>query len=300
MIRFDGQVAIVTGAGRGLGRAHALLLAARGAAVVVNDLGVALDGADPSAEPAVAVAAEIVAAGGSAVADTSDVSASDGGTAIVETALREFGRIDILVNNAGTSGGRLEFGDLDDDRLMSVLGSHLLGAFNVARAAWRPMVRQGYGRIVSTSSGVGLFGMARSTAYAAAEMGIVGLSRSLAVEGEQHGIKVNAVAPIASTRMANGVFGELDKHLDPSLVSSVVAFLAHRDCPVNGRILSAGGGRVAEVFIGTGRGYFNPALMPEDVHAHVAAALDHQDFELPADAMAEVAITASLALPREA
>jgi NAD(P)-dependent dehydrogenase (short-subunit alcohol dehydrogenase family) len=294
MIRFDGQVAVVTGAGRGLGRAHALLLAARGAAVVVNDLGVALDGADPSAGPAAAVAAEIVASGGSAVADSSDVSVSEGGAAIIETAMRAFGRIDILVNNAGTAGGRVEFGDLDDDRITAVLGSHLLGAFNVTRAAWRPMVRQGYGRVVSTSSGVGLFGMARSTAYAAAKMGIVGLSLSLAAEGEQHGIKVNVVAPIASTRMADGVFGELDKHLDPSLVSSVVALLAHRDCPVNGRVLSAGGGRVAEVFIGTGRGYFAPALTPEDVQANVAIVQGHQDLELPAGAMAEVAITASL------
>jgi NAD(P)-dependent dehydrogenase (short-subunit alcohol dehydrogenase family) len=260
----------------------------------VNDLGVALDGADPSAGPAAAVAAEIVASGGSAVADTSDVSASEGGAAIIETAMRAFGRIDILVNNAGTAGGRVEFGDLDDDRITAVLGSHLLGAFNVTRAAWRPMVRQGYGRVVSTSSGVGLFGMARSTAYAAAKMGIVGLSRSLAAEGEQHGIKVNVVAPIASTRMADGVFGELDKHLDPSLVSSVVALLAHRDCPVNGRVLSAGGGRVAEVFIGTGRGYFAPALTPEDVQANVAIVQGHQDLELPAGAMAEVAITASL------
>lgn len=157
-----------------------------------------------------------------------------------------------------------------------------------------------YGRIVSTSSGVGLFGMARSTVYAAAKMGIAGLSRSLTVEGDQHGIKVNVVAPIASTRMAIGVFGELDQHLDPSLVSCVVALLAHRDCPVNGRILSASGGRVAEVFIGTGRGHFDPALTPEDVHAHVAAALDHQGFELPADAMAEVAITSSLVLAGEA
>ncbi|GAA4994900.1 SDR family NAD(P)-dependent oxidoreductase [Yinghuangia aomiensis] len=293
-MKLTGKVAIVTGAGRGLGRAHALMLASLGAAVVVNDLGAELDGSGGSADAAESVAAEIIAAGGTAVANPDSVATSAGAAAIVETALRAFGRLDILVNNAGTTGGLVEFGDLDDDRLMSVLGSHLIGCFNVSRAVWRPMAAQGYGRIVNTTSGVGLFGMGRGVAYAAAKMGIVGLTRSLAIEGAAHGIKVNAIAPIAATRMAGPVFGALDEHLDPARVSPVVAYLAHADCRITGRVFSVGGGRVGEVFFGAADGYFNPELTPDDVAANLDAALDHTAFVLPTDAMDEVDITARM------
>jgi NAD(P)-dependent dehydrogenase (short-subunit alcohol dehydrogenase family) len=292
VLRYDGRVAVITGAGRGLGRAHALLLAERGASVVVNDVGAELDGSSPSEQPARAVAAEITKAGGIAVADTSSVSTAEGAGAIVAGALREFGRIDIVVNNAGTTG-RAAFGELDEDRLSATLASHLLGAFNVSRAAWTPMTRQGYGRIVNTTSAVGFFGMGQATAYAAAKMGIFGLTRSLAIEGEEHGVLVNALAPIAETRMARGVYGPLAPKLTPELVSAVLALLAHEECPVTGRVLSAGGGRVAELFVGATQGYFDPDLTPEAVSEHLAEALDRRGYAVPEDAMAEVGLTAA-------
>lgn len=293
MLDFEGQVAVVTGAGRGLGRAHALLLAARGAAVVVNDLGGALDGSGSSSAPADSVVAEIRSAGGQAVADSHSVATSAGGAAIIDKALHEFGRVDVVVNNAGNTGGHPVFGEINDDQLMSVLGVHLFGTFHVTQAAWVPMKEQRYGRVVNTSSGVGYFGLPHATTYAAAKLGIVGLTRSLAIEGAELGVKVNAVAPIARTRMADGVFGELDAHLDPGLVSPVVAYLAHRDCELSGTTLSAGAGRVAELFLGATRGHFDAELTPEDVRDHLAQALDRDGYDVPKDAMAEVAMTAA-------
>ncbi|MDF1606508.1 SDR family NAD(P)-dependent oxidoreductase [Nocardioides sp. YIM 152315] len=293
VIGFEGKVAIVTGAGRGLGRSHALLLAERGAAVVVNDLGGALDGSGGSAEPAEAVAAEIRASGGRAVADDHDVASAAGAVAIVDSALEHFGQIDVVVNNAGVTGGRKSFADLSPDEFAAVLGPHLLGTANVTRAAWPAMASRGRGRVVNTTSGVGLWGMSHASAYAAAKMGIVGLTVSLAHEGAEAGIAVNAVAPIARTRMADGVFGSLDPHLDPSLVSSVVAYLAHDECTLSGRVLSAGAGRVAEVFIGTGPGLFDAALTPEELQTHVDRARDRTAYTVPDSAMAEVALTAA-------
>jgi NAD(P)-dependent dehydrogenase (short-subunit alcohol dehydrogenase family) len=290
VLRLDGRVAVVTGAGRGLGRAYAQLLAARGARVVVNDIGTDLFGTDPSEEPAREVAAEIVAAGGVAVADTHSVATTDGATAIVDKAVQQFGRVDIIVNNAGTTG-KAEFGRLTDERLATTLASHLLGSLAICRAAWPGLVRQEYGRIVNTTSAVGFFGMREATAYAAAKMAVYGVTRCLALEGEEHGIRVNAVAPIAETRMARGVYGPLGPKLAPEQVAAVVALLAHEDCPVNGRVLSAGGGRVAEIFVGASQGYFDPALTPESVHEHVAEVLDRASYAVPADAMAEVELT---------
>ncbi|MFT4286002.1 SDR family NAD(P)-dependent oxidoreductase [Nocardioides sp.] len=294
MLNFEDKVALVTGAGRGLGRAHALLLASRGAAVVVNDYGGALDGSDPSSAPAESVVAEIRAAGGRAVASTESVATSAGARAIVDTALSEFGRVDIVVNNAGNTGGRPTFGEIADDVAEAMIGVHLFGTLHVTQAAWSHMKEQGYGRVVNTTSGVGLFGKMKSTTYGAAKLGIVGLSASLAIEAEEFGIRVNCVAPIASTRMASDVFGALDKHLDPALVSPAVAYLAHESCPLNGRVLSVGGGRVAEVFFGTAPGYFDPELTPEGVRDNLDQVLDHGAYVVPTDAMAEVGITAAL------
>lgn len=293
MLSFEGQVVVVTGAGRGLGRAHALLLAERGAAVVVNDLGGALDGSGASDGPAEAVVAEIRAAGGTAIADTHSVATSAGAAAIVAAALREFGRVDVVVNNAGNTGGHPTFGEIGDDEILSVLGVHLLGAFHVTQAAWASMKAQGYGRVVNTSSGVGFFGLPRATTYAAAKLGVVGLTRSLALEGAEHGIAVNAVAPIARTRMADGVFGDLDAHLDPARVASVVAYLAHRDCTLNGRILTAGAGRVGELFLGATTGHFADDLTPESVGENLQRAVDRSGYAVPETAMAEVAMTAA-------
>jgi NAD(P)-dependent dehydrogenase (short-subunit alcohol dehydrogenase family) len=295
MLRFDGRVAVVTGAGRGLGRAHAMTLAARGAAVVVNDLGGELDGTGASAEPADQVVAEIRAAGGTAVADHASVASAAGGAGIVHTALDAFGRLDIVVNNAGTTGGRLPFADISEEQLSRVLGSHLLGTYHVTRAAWDVMARQGYGRVVTTTSGVGLWGMANASTYAAAKMGIVGLSSALAQEGADLGIRVNAVAPVARTRMAGDTFDSFGARFDPELVSAVVAYLAHEDCSLAGRIISAGAGRVAEVFIATGRGLRDAELTPEAVAAHLPDVLSRVDPLVPADALAEVALAAEAA-----
>lgn len=292
-LRFDGRVAVVTGAGRGLGRAHALTLARRGAAVVVNDLGGALDGTATGEDPAASVAAEIVEAGGTAVADTHSVGEAAGAEAIVETALEEFGRVDIVVNNAGNTGGHPTFGEITEDAAMAVIRTHLLGTLHVTQAAWSPMVRQGYGRVVNTSSGVGYFGHPRATTYAAAKMGVAGLSRALAIEAAEHGITVNVLAPIARTRMAGGVFGDLDAHLDPELVSAVVTYLAHESCDLNGRALTAGAGRVGELFVAATPGHFEPGLTPESVRDQLARVLDRADHQVPVDAMAEVAMTAA-------
>jgi NAD(P)-dependent dehydrogenase (short-subunit alcohol dehydrogenase family) len=197
---FEGRVAVVTGAGRGIGRAHALLLAERGASVVVNDLGGSMEGVGADSGPASVVAAEIAATGGAAVADTSDVASEAGAQALVDTAVARFGRLDILVNNAGIIRWA-GFPEADADNLASHLAVHLGGSFNTARAAWPRMVEQGYGRIVMTTSS-GVFGLPTNLAYATAKAAVIGLTRSLNTAGAAHGIKINLIAPAAMTRMA--------------------------------------------------------------------------------------------------
>ena len=198
--RFDGRVAVVTGAGRGIGRAHALLLADRGASVVVNDLGGSMDGVGEDPGPAAAVAAEIVAAGGAAIADSSDVATTAGSQALVEAAVERFGRVDIVVNNAGIIRWA-GFPEADLDNLERHLAVHVAGSFNTTRAAWPHMVEQGYGRVVMTTS-AGLFGLPDNLSYATAKGAVIGLTRSLTTAGAAHGIKINLIAPAAMTRMA--------------------------------------------------------------------------------------------------
>lgn len=263
-LRFDGRVAIVTGAGGGLGREHALLLASRGASVVVNDLGGAVDGTGSSSAPAEQVVAEIRSAGGIAVADANSVATPEGGEAIVRTALQAFGGVDILVNNAGVLRDRT-FSKMDADTWDAVIAVHLRGTMCVTLPAWRHMRERGYGRIVTTTSNSGLFGNFGQSAYGAAKMGLVGLTRVLAQEGARDGITVNAVAPMARTRMTEQLLGRLADRLDPALVSPVVAFLAHEECTVTGEVVSCGGGRVARVYVGVTPGWFDPALSPETV-----------------------------------
>jgi len=199
---FDGRVAVVTGAGRGLGRSYARLLAERGASVVVNDLGGSIEGDGADAGPAQSVVEEIVAAGGRAVADTHDVSTQAGGEAIIDAAIEHFGRIDIVVNNAGIIRWA-GLPEVDLANLEAHLAVHLVGSFNTTRAAWPHFVEQGYGRVVLTTSS-GLFGFDNNLSYAAAKAGVVGLARSAKLAGEPHGIKVNLIAPAAQTRMAGG------------------------------------------------------------------------------------------------
>jgi NAD(P)-dependent dehydrogenase (short-subunit alcohol dehydrogenase family) len=264
---FDGRVAIVTGAAGGLGRAHALLLASRGARVVVNDLGGAVDGTGGSPQPSEGVAAEITAAGGEAVADANTVATEEGGAAVVQTALDAFGGVDIVVNNAGILRDRT-MQNMTDDLLTPVVDVHLKGAFYVTRPAWAHMREQGYGRVVNTSSSSGILGNFGQANYGAAKMGLVGLTRVLAAEGAKYGIKVNAIAPVARTRMTEELLGPLAEHVDPAEVSPVVGWLCHEDCPVTGEVYSAGGGRVARFFIGLTAGWYTPGHSMEDIRDH--------------------------------
>ena len=277
---FDGKVAIVTGAGGGLGRSHALMLASRGALVVVNDLGGAVDGTGSDKGAAERVVDEITAAGGEAVADTNSVSTPEGGAAIVQTAIDAFGRVDIVINNAGILRDKA-FHNLTPDLLNPVLDVHLKGAFHVSQPAFVKMREQGYGRIVCTSSAAGIFGNFGQTNYGAAKMGLVGLTRVLAVEGAKFNIKANAIAPLALTRMTENILGGLGDKLDPSLISPLVTFLAHEDCPATGRIFSVGGGRVAEIFIGETKGYVNPALAAEHLRDNWDQITDHRAYFVP-------------------
>lgn len=252
---FAGDVVLVTGGGAGLGRSYARLLARQGARVVVNDLGSAPDGRAVISESAQLVVDEIAAAGGEAVADAHSVADPDGARAAVATALERFGRLDAVINNAGIvrSGG---FHRLTEDDFRAVLGVHFLGSLLVTRSAWEVMQDQGYGRVVFTSSSIGLLGTPANAAYASAKGALAGLTRALASQGAAHGIRVNAVAPMAVTRLNEevmaSIFGELTDQLSADRVAPVTTFLAHRECALNGEVLSAAGGRAARFAIGTG------------------------------------------------
>jgi NAD(P)-dependent dehydrogenase (short-subunit alcohol dehydrogenase family) len=281
-LSFDGKVAIVTGAGGGLGRAHALELGRRGALVVVNDLGGSVDGTGSDETPAQKVVDEIRDAGGEAIPNFDSVSDPAGGEAIVKSAVEAFGRIDIVINNAGILRDK-SFHNLSPDLLEPVLDVHLKGAFYVTRPAWLHMREHGYGRIVNTSSASGLFGNFGQANYGAAKMGLVGFTRVLAVEGAKYNIKVNAIAPVAKTRMTEELLGPLADSLDPALVTPVVAYLVHEDCPVTGEVYSVGGGRVARVFVGETAGYVNKSLTAEDVRDNFEQIRDEAGYEVPAN-----------------
>jgi NAD(P)-dependent dehydrogenase (short-subunit alcohol dehydrogenase family) len=286
---FDGKVAIITGAGGGLGRQHAMALAARGALVVVNDLGGAVDGSGSDAGAAQLVVDEIKAAGGDAVADTNSVATPEGGEAIVQSALDAFGRIDIVINNAGILRDKT-FHNMTPDLLEPVLDVHLKGAFNVTKPAWVHLREQRYGRVICTSSAAGIFGNFGQTNYGAAKMGLVGLTRVLAVEGARYGIHANAIAPLARTRMTEDIIGSMGDRLDPKLVTPVVVYLVHETCDVTGRLFSVGGGRVAEVFIGETNGYVGGDITPEDVAEHWSTITDREGYEVPTNLAEETAL----------
>ena len=283
MYRFDGRVAVVTGAGRGIGRAYALLLAELGCSVVVNDVGVSIDGRGVDAGPAEEVVRSIQEAGGAARASTGDVASVDGANEVIAAAIDGFGRIDAVINNAGIMrwAGPPE---VDLENLQAHLAVHTLGSVNTVKAAWPHMQSQGYGRIVMTTS-AGLFGLANNTSYATAKAAVVGLTRSLAVAGARHGIKANLIAPAAMTRMAGAADGPAG--MEPGLVAPMAAFLAHEACPVTGEIYSAGAGRFARLFIASTRGYVHPGpdVTVDDVAGHWDTINDEAGYWVPADLM---------------
>ena len=286
---YDGKVAVITGAGGGLGRQHALLLASRGALIVVNDLGGAVDGGGSDASAAQKVVDEIRAAGGEAVANHDSVSTPEGGESIIKTAIDAYGRVDIVINNAGILRDKT-FHNMTSEFVDPVIDVHLKGAFYVTQPAFVHMREQGYGRIISTSSAAGVFGNFGQTNYGAAKMGLVGFTRVLGVEGARFNIKANAIAPLAMTRMTEDILGALKDKLDPGLVSPLVAFLAHEDCPVSGQLFSVGGGRVAHVFLGETNGYYSPTLTPEDVQNNWDTITNRDSFAVPSNLGEETAL----------
>lgn len=272
-LRFDNRVAVITGAGRGLGRSYALLLASRGAKVVVNDLGGAIRGDGPDASVAQGVVDEIVAAGGEAIANTDSVATPEGGRAIVQAALDKWGRIDVLIHNAGN----VRYGSLRElsrEDLRAVLDVHLLGAFHVLQPAFGHMCDAGYGRIVLTSSVGGLYGNERCVNYGMSKSAMLGLGNIAALEGEPFDVKCNTIVPGAVTRMAEGLDISQYPPMEPELVAPVVGWLAHESCPVTGEMIASMAGRVARMFVAETRGVYRPEWTIEDVAAACAAIHD--------------------------
>lgn len=265
-LRFDDRVAVITGAGRGLGRSYALLLAARGCKIVVNDNGSATRGDEILANPADEVVAEIKAAGGEAVACTESVATPEGAAAIVQSAIDTWGRIDILIHNAGN----VRYGmiaDLSIDDFNAVTDVHFKGGFYLAKAAMPHMIAARYGRFVLTSSCSGLYGSQTTVNYGMSKAGLMGLNNVIALEGGEHGIQSNTIIPAAVTRMADGLDTSQYPPLDPDLVAPMVAWLSHETCPVSGEHYVAGGGRMARAWTIETKGLWQESWTPEEVAA---------------------------------
>ncbi|MEW2478519.1 SDR family NAD(P)-dependent oxidoreductase [Mycobacterium sp. NPDC049093] len=263
-LRFDDRVAVITGAGRGLGREYALLLASKGAKVVVNDPGGSLTGDGADTAPAQQVADEIVSAGGEAIAVTASVATAEGGQAIIDATIERFGRIDILIHNAGTvRRGSLK--ELTYDDFEAVLDVHLRGAFHVVRPAFPLMCQAGYGRVVLTSSIGGLYGNHQVANYAAAKAGILGLCNVVALEGAAEGVLCNAIVPGAVTRMAEGLDTSAYPPMGADLVAPAVGWLAHETCSVTGEFFVAIAGRMARAVVAESPGVYQPSWTVEEV-----------------------------------
>ena len=265
-LRFDNRVAVITGAGRGLGAAYAVLLAEKGASVIVNDPGGSVEGAGVDAGPADEVVREIKARGGRAIACTESVATPEGGKAIVQAALDQYGRIDILIHNAGNvRRGTLK--EITHEDFYAVLDVHLHGAFNVVRPAFPIMCKRGYGRVVLTSSIGGLYGNQQVANYCTAKAGLIGLSNAIALEGMADGVKCNVIIPAAVTRLAKGRDTSAYPPMQPELVAPTVAWLAHESCSITGEMLISIAGRVARAVIAETPGVYRPSWTIEDVAA---------------------------------
>lgn len=285
-VSFADRVVIVTGAGGGLGRTYALDIAGRGGAVIVNDLGCAVDGSGRSPDVAEKVVAEITVAGGRAVASHDSVATKDGARRIVNTAIDAFGRVDALINNAGNLRNDW-FEDVREEDRDAVIATHLLGTFNVTQAVWPHMQARKYGRIVFTSSASGMLGNPMQVGYGMAKAGIVGLMNVLSQEGRPHGILCNAITPNALTRMGEKhaekmesgvlekmapVMAALGRSMEPGFNTGIVVYLASEACTSTHSIYSQLGGRIARVFIGVTEGWQGSRAYPataDDIAAHI-------------------------------
>jgi NAD(P)-dependent dehydrogenase (short-subunit alcohol dehydrogenase family) len=299
-IRFDGRVAIVTGAGGGLGRLHALALAARGAAVVVNDLGGTLDGNGGTPTAAAAVADEIRAAGGKAIANGASVTDFGAVRAMVDAVLTEWGRVDILVNNAGILRDK-SFAKMELDDFKLVVEVHLMGAVNCSKAVWETMRAQNYGRIVMTTSSTGLYGNFGQSNYGAAKMALVGLMQTLSLEGAKHDIRVNCLAPTAATRMTENLMPPaMLRLLDPGAVTPALLALVAADAPTRA-ILCAGAGTFARAHVTLTQGVHigNGADAAEQIAAQLDAISDRTGETVPESGNAQSALEIAKAMQAE-
>lgn len=280
-IRFDDRVAVITGAGGGLGKTYALMLAARGAKVVVNDLGGQPDGTGQSTSMADETVKEITEAGGTAVANYDSVATPEGGEAVIQAALDHFGSADIVINNAGILRDKT-FAKLEPKDLEAVLDVHLKGSFFVSQPAFRAMKERGYGRLLFAASAAGIFGNFGQSNYGAAKMGLVGLSNVLAVEGAKYNIKSNVIAPVAKTRMTESLLGPMADALAPEYVTPLAAYLVSEQCELTHEIFSVGGGRYARIFVGLAPGWFTrDTPSPEDVRDHMGEIRETEGYIIP-------------------
>ena len=298
-IRFDGRVAVITGAGGGLGKTYALELGRRGAKVVVNDLGGKTDGTGAGHNMADQVVEEIKSAGGEAVANYDSVSTPEGGEGVIRTAVEKFGKVDVVINNAGILRDKT-FVKLTPEELSIVIDVHLKGAFYVSQPAFKVMKDKGYGRFIFTSSAAGIFGNFGQTNYGAAKMGLVGLMNVLAVEGAKYNIRCNTIAPTARTRMTEELLGPLAPLLDPEAVTPLVVYLASEACELTHEVFSVGGGRFARVFLGLTPGWVSPSgkkTSAEEIQEHIGQIRDVEGYTIPDNITDELRILSKVLKP---
>jgi len=294
-IRLDHRVAIITGAGAGLGRSHALLMASRGAKIVVNDLGGRMDGTGANTSAADQVVEEIKAAGGAAVANHDSVATPEGAQAIIKTALDAFGTVDIVVNNAGIILYKTFMQHTADDFARN-LAVHLSGSFYVSQAAFPIMKEKRYGRLIFTSSSGGLRGNADAVAYGAAKAGVLGLANVMAHTGAPHGILSNVISPNAYTRMTENVVAERNiEKLSPEFISPLVVYLSSEQCKLNHEIFAVGGGTVARTILALAPGWranSKAEFTPEAIEQHLGEIMDMTNYSNPQDSAEETRLVA--------